>query len=126
MTALETTRQTVRSTQMGTLEVNHATIRATPTLLGEADIIRTLQLTPGVSAGTEGISGLYVRGGNSDENLFLVDGNPVYQVNHIGGFSLRSTMRRLKGIEFLQSRFPRPVTADAFFGGGCVIPRREY
>lgn len=71
VTALETTRQTVRSTQMGTLEVNHATIRATPTLLGEADIIRTLQLTPGVSAGTEGISGLYVRGGNSDENLFL-------------------------------------------------------
>ena len=55
VTALETTRQTVRSTQMGTLEVNHATIRATPTLLGEADIIRTLQLTPGV-AGTEGIS----------------------------------------------------------------------
>ena len=63
---------------------------------GRPDIIRTLQLTPGVSAGTEGISGLYVRGGNSDENLFLVDGNPVYQVNHIGGFSLRSTMRRLK------------------------------
>ena len=66
LTALETTRQTVRSTQMGTLEVNHATIRATPTLLGEADIIRTLQLTPGVSAGTEGISGLYVRGGKPE------------------------------------------------------------
>lgn len=78
VTASETTRQTVRNTQMGTLEVNQATIRATPTLLGEADIIRTLQLTPGVSAGTEGISGLYVRGGNADENLFLIDGNPVY------------------------------------------------
>lgn len=52
VTASETIRQTVRNTQMGALEINHATIRATPTLLGEADIIRTLQLTPGVSSGT--------------------------------------------------------------------------
>ncbi|MCG4890090.1 FtsX-like permease family protein [Parabacteroides merdae] len=106
VTALETTRQTVRSTQMGTLEVNHATIRATPTLLGEADIIRTLQLTPGVSAGTEGISGLYVRGGNSDENLFLVDGNPVYQVNHIGGFFSAFNNEAIKGMNFFKAGFP--------------------
>lgn len=106
VTALETTRQTVRSTQMGTLEVNHATIRATPTLLGEADIIRTLQLTPGVSAGTEGISGLYVRGGNSDENLFLVDGNPVYQVNHIGGFFSAFNNEAIKSMNFFKAGFP--------------------
>lgn len=106
VTALETTRQTVRSTQMGTLEVNHATIRATPTLLGEADIIRTLQLTPGVSAGTEGFSGLYVRGGNSDENLFLVDGNPVYQVNHIGGFFSAFNNEAIKSMNFFKAGFP--------------------
>ena len=53
----------IRSLQMDTLEVDQATIRATPTLLGKADIIRTLQLTPSVSAGTEIVSGLYVREG---------------------------------------------------------------
>ena len=75
-------------------------------MLGEADIIRTLQLTPGVSAGTEGISGLYVRGGNSDENLFLVDGNPVYQVNHIGGFFSAFNNEAIKGMNFFKAGFP--------------------
>lgn len=111
VTASETTRQTVRNTQMGALEVSQATIRATPTLFGEADIIRTLQLTPGVSAGTEGISGLYVRGGNSDENLFLIDGNPVYQVNHIGGFFSAFNNEAIKSMNFYKAGFP------ARFGG---------
>lgn len=111
VTASETTRQTIHNTQMGALEVSQATIRATPTLLGEADIIRTLQLTPGVSAGTEGISGLYVRGGNSDENLFLIDGNPVYQVNHIGGFFSAFNSEAIKGMNFYKAGFP------ARFGG---------
>lgn len=106
VTASETNRQTVRNTQMGAMEVSHATIRATPTLMGEADIIRTLQLTPGVSVGTEGISGLYVRGGNSDENLFLIDGNPVYQVNHIGGFFSAFNNEAIKGMNFFKAGFP--------------------
>ena len=106
VTASETIRQTVRNTQMGALEINHATIRATPTLLGEADIIRTLQLTPGVSSGTEGISGLYVRGGNSDGNLFLIDGNPVYQVNHIGGFFSAFNNEAIKSMNFFKAGFP--------------------
>lgn len=88
------------------MEINHATIRASPTLLGEADIIRTLQLTPGVSSGTEGISGLYVRGGNSDGNLFLIDGNPVYQVNHIGGFFSAFNNEAIKSMNFFKAGFP--------------------
>ena len=63
-------------------------------------------MTPGVSAGTEGISGLYVRGGNSDENLFLVDGNPVYQVNHIGGFFSAFNNEAIKGMNFFKAGFP--------------------
>lgn len=106
VTASETTRQTVHNTQMGALEVNQATVRATPTLFGEADIVRTLQLTPGVSAGTEGISGLYVRGGNLDENLFLIDGNPVYQVNHIGGLFSAFNNEAIKGMNFFKAGFP--------------------
>ena len=107
VTGSERTRQTtVRNAQMGTIEVDKATIRSTPTLLGEADIIRTLQLTPGVSAGTEAVSGLYVRGGNGDDNLFLIDGNPVYQVSHIGGIFSAFNAEAIKGMEFYKAGFP--------------------
>lgn len=93
---------------------------------GRPDIIRTLQLTPGVSAGTEGISGLYVRGGNSDENLFLVDGNPVYQVNHIGGFFSAFNNEAIKGMNFFKAGFPARLRRTPFFGGGCAYQGGEY
>ncbi len=99
-------RSPVHSVQMGALEVNQATIRATPTLLGESDIIRTLQLMPGVSMGTEGVSGLYVRGGNVDENLFLIDGNPVYQLNHLGGIFSAFNGEAIKSMDFYKAGFP--------------------
>ncbi|WP_374044519.1 TonB-dependent receptor domain-containing protein [uncultured Parabacteroides sp.] len=99
-------RSPVHNVQMGALEVNQATIRATPALLGEADIIRTLQLTPGVSMGTEGVSGLYVRGGNADENLFLIDGNPVYQLNHLGGIFSAFNGEAVKSMDFYKAGFP--------------------
>lgn len=99
-------RSLVHSVQMGALEVNQATIRATPTLLGESDIIRTLQLMPGVSMGTEGVSGLYVRGGNVDENLFLIDGNPVYQLNHLGGIFSAFNGEAIKSMDFYKAGFP--------------------
>ncbi len=99
-------RSPVHNVQMGALEVNQATIRATPTLMGEADIIRTLQLTPGVSMGTEGVSGLYVRGGNVDENLFLIDGNPVYQLNHLGGIFSAFNGEAIKSMDFYKAGFP--------------------
>ena len=81
--------------------------------MGEADIIKTLQLTPGVSAGTEGTAGMYVRGGNVDENLFLIDGNPVYQINHIGGIFSAFNPEAISGMDFFKSGFPR-VMADDF------------
>lgn len=96
----------VRHVRMGAMEIDQATIRSTPTLLGESDIIRTLQLTPGVSMGTEGVSGLYVRGGNIDENLFLIDGNPVYQLNHLGGFFSAFNGEAIKDMTFYKAGFP--------------------
>ena len=99
-------KQSVLSTQMGALEINQQTIRSTPTMFGEADIIKTLQLTPGVSAGTEGTAGMYVRGGNVDENLFLIDGNPVYQINHIGGIFSAFNPEAVSGMDFFKSGFP--------------------
>jgi len=99
-------KQPVLSAQMGTLEINQQTIRNTPVMFGEADIIKTLQLTPGVSAGTEGFAGMYVRGGNVDENLFLIDGNPVYQINHVGGIFSAFNPEAIRGMEFFKGGFP--------------------
>jgi len=98
--------QSVLTTQMGSLEINNQTIRNTPVIFGESDIIRTLQLTPGVAPGIEGLAGMYVRGGNMDENLFLIDGNPVYQVNHIGGIFSAFNPEVIKGMDFFKAGFP--------------------
>lgn len=106
ITATDYDKQPVRSTQMGAMEINQQTIRAIPTLFGETDIIKTLQLTPGVATGTEGLAGLYVRGGNVDENLFLIDGNPVYQINHVGGIFSAFNSEAIRNMEFFKAGFP--------------------
>lgn len=106
VTGNSTSKQSVLSTQMGALEVSQQTIRSTPVMFGEADIIKTLQLTPGVSSGTEGTAGMYVRGGNVDENLFLIDGNPVYQINHIGGIFSAFNPEAISGMDFFKAGFP--------------------
>ncbi len=60
--------------------------RAIPSLLGEADVLKTVQLLPGVRGGQEGTAGLYVRGGSPDQTLVLLDGVPVYNATHLFGF----------------------------------------
>ncbi|RMG56516.1 MAG: TonB-dependent receptor, partial [Bacteroidetes bacterium] len=71
---------------MGVLELPLQQLPLLPALLGEVDVVKALQLMPGVSGGNEGTSGLYVRGGGPDQNLILLDGAPLYYVNHLGGF----------------------------------------
>ncbi|MDR2968660.1 MAG: TonB-dependent receptor, partial [Tannerellaceae bacterium] len=99
-------RLAVHNTRMGALEFDRQTIRATPVMFGEADIVKTLQLTPGVTSGTEGLAGMYVRGGNLDENLFLIDGNPVYQINHLGGMFSAFNPEAIRNMEFFKAGFP--------------------
>ena len=91
---------------MGTLGFSQRTIRKIPVVFGEADIVKTLQLTPGVSSGTEGLAGMYVRGGDSDGNLFLVDNSPVYQVNHLGGLFSAFNPEVVRGMDFFKGGFP--------------------
>lgn len=67
---------------LGRIQLSAQTVEAIPTLLGEADLLKAVQLLPGVQSGTEGSSGLYVRGGTPDQNLILLDGVPVYNVAH--------------------------------------------
>ncbi len=66
--------------------LNANTLKQFPVLFGETDIIKSLQLLPGVSAGNDGTTGLNIRGGGPDQNLILLDDVPVYNPSHIYGF----------------------------------------
>lgn len=81
-------------------------IRSIPTIMGEADLIKALQMQPGVSGGVEGTAGMYVRGGNNDQNLFLIDGNPIYQMNHLGGLFSAYNVETVRDVAFYKTAFP--------------------
>ncbi|MCH7536153.1 MAG: carboxypeptidase-like regulatory domain-containing protein, partial [Bacteroidetes bacterium] len=76
----------VNSTEMSTIDLDIETIKAIPALLGEVDVIKSIQLLPGVQTVGEGTSGFYVRGGGVDQNLILLDEAPVYNASHLFGF----------------------------------------
>ncbi len=76
----------VSSTNIGRQEITMENAKAIPALLGEVDILKTLQLLPGVQAAGEGNSGFYVRGGGPDQNLVLLDEATVYNTGHLFGF----------------------------------------
>lgn len=71
----------VQGSQMSAIDLPIEQIKSVPAMFGETDVLKALQLLPGVSSGTEGSAGLFVRGGAPDENLFLLDGVPLYNVN---------------------------------------------
>lgn len=96
----------LQSSQMGLTTLKQADIKNVPTVFGEADVIKALQMQPGVSAGIEGFAGMYVRGGNDDENLFLIDGNPLYQINHLGGLFSAFNVEAIDDISFYKAAFP--------------------
>lgn len=95
-----------RSPQMGMTVMDDNAIRNVPTLLGEPDVIKALQLQPGVSAGTEGFAGMFVRGGENDENLFLIDGYSIYHTNHLGGLFSPFNANAVSHLTFYKSAFP--------------------
>lgn len=94
------------SSQMGAIEVPIAQIQSTPTLFGEQDVLKSLQLLPGVQAGSEGTAGVYVRGGGQDENLMLLDGVPIYNVNHMMGFFSAFNPDAIKSVTLFKGSFP--------------------
>ena len=73
-------------TQMSTVRINPLDIQDIPALLGEKDVLKTLQLLPGIQGGSEGSSGFFVRGGTPDQNLIILDDATVYNSNHLFGF----------------------------------------
>jgi outer membrane receptor for ferrienterochelin and colicin len=96
----------LQSAYLGSLEVPLAQIRNTPALFGEADLVKTLQLLPGVQGGQEGLSGLYVRGGGPEENLVLLDGVSVYNMDHMLGLFSIFQPEAVKNVTLYKGTFP--------------------
>ncbi|MDJ0364460.1 TonB-dependent receptor [Hymenobacter sp. H14-R3] len=95
-----------RSTRMGTINIPIAQIKSLPKFMGETDVLKVLQLLPGVQSGGEGSSGLYVRGGSPDQNLILLDGTPVYNAAHLFGFFSVFNADALNNVELIKGGFP--------------------
>ena len=96
----------IASTKMSAIEVPVAVIKSAPALFGEADVLKTIQLLPGVQGGTEVFSGLYVRGGGPDENLLLLDGIPIYNAEHMLGIFSVFQPEAVKKVTLYKGAFP--------------------
>lgn len=96
----------VKNSQPGQVEFLIFTATVIPKLLGESDLLKAVQLFPGVRVGMEGIAGILVRGGNRDENQFLIDDIPLYNANHLLGFFSVFNSDAVKNVNFYKSSFP--------------------
>ena len=101
----------IASADVGRMEMKIETIKAIPALMGEADVIKSVQLLPGVQSGGEGNSGYYVRGGGTDQNLVLLDEATVYNAGHLFGFFSIFNADAVKNVELIKSGMP------AYYGG---------
>jgi hypothetical protein len=102
----EKQKQLIESAQMGKADIPAAMLLKVPAIAGEADIVKALQLTPGVKRGTEGSIGMYVRGGGNDENLILLDGAPIYNAGHLLGFFSVFNNATIRDVQLYKSSFP--------------------
>jgi outer membrane receptor for ferrienterochelin and colicin len=96
----------VEGTQMGTIALPLENIKKLPAVFGEVDILKSLQLLPGVKSGGEGSSGFYVRGGGPDQNLILLDEALVYNTGHLLGFFSVFNADALKNTTLIKGGMP--------------------
>ena len=96
----------VINAQMGIAKINLSEIRNVPVLFGERDILKTLQLLPGIKSAGEGNSGFYVRGGSTDQNLILLDEAPVYNASHLLGFFSTFNSDAIKDVSVFKGGMP--------------------
>ena len=101
----------IRSTEMSVTKIDMKEIESIPVLFGERDVLKTIQLLPGVATGGEGSSGFFVRGGSADQNLILLDEAPVYNASHLLGFFSVFNSDAIKDLTLYKGGMP------AQFGG---------
>ncbi len=98
--------ENITNTEMSVLSLDIKEIKKLPVLFGEQDILKTIQLLPGVSASSEGGSGFFVRGGDADQNLILLDEAPVYNASHLLGFFSVFNSDALKDVKLYKGGIP--------------------
>lgn len=98
--------ENVRSNEMSVAKINMKEIENIPVLFGERDILKTIQLLPGVKSGGEGNAGFFVRGGSSDQNLILLDEAPVYNASHLLGFFSVFNSDAIKDLKLYKGGMP--------------------
>lgn len=103
--------ENVQNTEMGKISLSIGRIKQLPVLFGETDILKTLQLLPGVQSAGEGNAGFYVRGGGPDQNLVLLDDAVVYNTGHLFGFFSVFNGDAIKDVTLIKG------TAPANYGG---------
>ncbi len=111
VTAEEPERAILRKPEMSVVKMNVATIKQTPVVLGEVDVLKSLQLLPGVTNNGEGTGGFHVRGGAQDQNLVLLDEAIIYNTSHMFGFFSVFNADAIKDVKLYKGGIP------ARFGG---------
>ncbi len=101
----------ITSAEMGVEKLNLRQIAIIPVLFGEKDVLKTIQLLPGISSSGEGSTGFNVRGGSMDQNLILLDEAPLYSASHLLGFFSVFNADALKGVTVYKGGIP------AYYGG---------
>jgi hypothetical protein len=96
----------LESAEMSSVRLTGRSIRKIPALMGEVDIIKAIELLPGVQASSEGSSGFSVRGGNPDQNLILLDEAPVYNASHLMGFFSVFNNDAIKDVKLYKGDIP--------------------
>ncbi len=104
-------RREINSSDISINKITISSINNLPTLLGEGDVLKTMQFLPGIQYGSEASSGLVVRGGSPEQNLILLDGVPIYNSNHAFGLFSVFNSDAIKNLSIIKGGFP------ARFGG---------
>ncbi len=106
ISARKPTDDNVQRPQMGVIDIPVRLILELPAILGETDVLKVIQLLPGVQAGNEGTTGFFVRGGNTDQNLVQLDEATVYNPNHLFGLVSTFNSRALNNVTLVKGGFP--------------------
>ncbi len=101
-------KSAVRSMEMSAIQLDIKQLKAVPVLLGERDILKGIQLLPGVSPSSEGSSSYFVRGGDADQNHILLDEAPVYNASHLLGFFSVFNSDAIKDVKLYKGGIPAP------------------
>ncbi len=96
----------ITNTEVSVLSLDVKDIKKIPVIFGEQDVLKTMQLLPGVSASSEGSSGFFVRGGDGDQNLILLDEAPVYNASHLLGFFSVFNSDAIKDVKLYKGGIP--------------------